>query len=132
MTVNPERWKQRLQNLSKAQSRLQKACEQESYNDLELAGLVQTFEFSFELMWKTLKDLLEFEGFDAASPRSVLRTALEAQHISSLQCEVLLEALMKRNLLAHTYVLQAQQLIVQNFAPIIAQVTQYLEEKSAQ
>ncbi|EOX3336352.1 TPA: HI0074 family nucleotidyltransferase substrate-binding subunit [Vibrio cholerae] len=132
MTVNPERWKQRLQNLSKAQSRLQKACEQESYNDLELAGLVQTFEFSFELMWKTLKDLLEFEGFDAASPRSVLRTALEAQHISSLQCEVLLEALMKRNLLAHTYVLQAQQLIVQNFAPVIAQVTQYLEEKSAQ
>ncbi|EGR0011999.1 nucleotidyltransferase [Vibrio cholerae] len=136
MTVNPERWKQRLQNLSKAQSRLQKACEQESYNDLELAGLVQTFEFSFELMWKALKDLLEFEGFDAASPRSVLRTALEAQHISSLQCEVLLEALMKRNLLAHTYdennVLQAQQLIVQNFAPVIAQVTQYLEEKSAQ
>ncbi|ENM3849499.1 nucleotidyltransferase [Vibrio cholerae] len=136
MTVNPERWKQRLQNLSKAQSRLQKACEQESYNDLELAGLVQTFEFSFELMWKTLKDLLEFEGFDAASPRSVLRTALEAQHISSLQCEVLLEALMKRNLLAHTYdesnVLQAQQLIVQHFAPVIAQVTQYLEEKSAQ
>ncbi|EGR0487722.1 nucleotidyltransferase substrate binding protein [Vibrio cholerae] len=132
MTVNPERWKQRLQNLSKAQSRLKKACEQESYNDLELAGLVQTFEFSFELMWKTLKDLLEFEGFDAASPRSVLRTALEAQHISSLQCEVLLEALMKRNLLAHTYVLQAQQLIVQNFAPVIAQVTQYLEEKSAQ
>ncbi|HGS4986539.1 TPA: nucleotidyltransferase substrate binding protein [Vibrio cholerae] len=103
MTVNPERWKQRLQNLSKAQSRLQKACEQESYNDLELAGLVQTFEFSFELMWKTLKDLLAFEGFDAASPRSVLRTALEAQ-----------------------------QLIVQKFAPVIAQVTQYLEEKSAQ
>lgn len=43
---------------------------------------------------------------------------------------------MKRNLLAHTYdennVLQAQQLIVQHFAPVIAQVTQYLEEKSAQ
>lgn len=136
MTVNPERWKQRLQNLSNVQHRLHKACCQPSFNELELAGLVQTFAFSFELTWKTLKDLLEFEGFDAASPRSVLRSALEARHLSSQQCEVLLEALIKRNLLAHTYdensVLAAQQLIVERFAPVIAQVTHYLEAKSAQ
>ncbi|WP_117232559.1 HI0074 family nucleotidyltransferase substrate-binding subunit [Vibrio maerlii] len=131
---NPERWKQRLQNLSKAQRRLSRACDQESYNELELAGLVQTFEFSFELMWKTLKDLLEFEGFDVASPRSVIRTALEARHIDSEQCETLLEALMKRNLLSHTYdeqnVLQAQELIKSQFSPVIHEITKYLEGKS--
>lgn len=133
MNSNPDRWKQRLQNLSKAQQRLQKACAQESYNELELAGLVQTFEFSFELTWKTLKDLLEFEGFDVASPRSVFRTALEAKHLSSEQCEILLEALIKRNLLSHTYdeanVLEAQQLILDSFAPVIEQVTLYLQAK---
>ncbi|MDE1350921.1 nucleotidyltransferase substrate binding protein [Vibrio aestuarianus] len=134
MTLNPQRWKQRLQNLSKAQHRLEKACSQKTYNELELAGLVQTFEFSFELTWKTLKDLLEFEGFDVASPRSVIRTALEAKHLSSDQCEVLLEALMKRNLLSHTYdeknVLEAQQLIVERFSPVIGEITDYLEVKS--
>lgn len=133
MNSNPDRWKLRLQNLSKVQQRLKRACAQESYNELELAGLVQTFEFSFELTWKTLKDLLEFEGFDVASPRSAFRTALEAKHLSSEQCETLLEVLSKRNLLSHTYdeanVLEAQQLILESFAPVIEQVTHYLQAK---
>lgn len=136
MNSNPYRWKQRLQNLMKAQQRLERACSQDSYNELELAGLVQTFEFSFELTWKTLKDLLEFEGFDVASPRSVFRTALEAKHLSSDQCEIMLEALIKRNLLSHTYdeenVLEAQSLILESFSPVIGQVTLYLKVKCDQ
>ncbi|PCE67678.1 HI0074 family nucleotidyltransferase substrate-binding subunit [Salinivibrio sp. YCSC6] len=134
--MHQERWQLRLQNLIKAQYRLAKACSQESYNELELAGLVQTFEFSFELTWKTLKDLLNYEGFDVASPRSVIRTALEANHLSSEQCETLLDALIKRNLLSHTYdeqnALEAQRLIVKHYAPIIADVMHYLEKKSGQ
>lgn len=134
MTSNPERWKQRLENLIKAHRRLKAACEQNSYNDLELAGLVQTFEFSFELTWKTLKDLLVFEGFDVASPRSVIRTALEAHHISAELCEVLLDALVKRNLLTHTYdesrVVEAQELIKNAYAPAINDITDYLIELS--
>ncbi|MGR5503026.1 HI0074 family nucleotidyltransferase substrate-binding subunit [Vibrio sp. DNB22_10_4] len=133
MNGNPERWKQRLQNLKKAQARLSRACSQDSYNELELAGLVQTFEFSFELTWKTLKDLLKFEGFDVASPRSVIRTALEAKHLTSTQTETLLEALVKRKLLAHTYdeenLLEAQKLIIKSYAPVIRDVTYYLEAK---
>ncbi|MFS1426678.1 HI0074 family nucleotidyltransferase substrate-binding subunit [Vibrio splendidus] len=136
MNSNPDRWKQRLQNLMKAQQRLKRACSQDSYNELELAGLVQTFEFSFELTWKTLKDLLEFEGFDVASPRSVFRTALEAKYLSSEQCEIMLEALIKRNLLSHTYdeenVLEAQSLILESFSPVIGQVTLYLKLKCDQ
>ncbi len=136
MNANPDRWKQRLQNLARAQQRLKRACAQDSYNELELAGLVQTFEFSFELTWKTLKDLLEFEGFDVASPRSVFRTALEAKHLSSQQCETMLEALIKHNLLSHTYdeenVLEAQALILDTFSPVIEQITQYLEAKRDQ
>ncbi|WBA17163.1 HI0074 family nucleotidyltransferase substrate-binding subunit [Salinivibrio kushneri] len=131
-----ERWQLRLQNLIKAQRRLENACGQESYNELELAGLVQTFEFTFELMWKTLKDLLSYEGFDVASPRSVIRTAFEANHLSSDQCETLLDALVKRNLLSHTYdeknALEAQRLIVKHYAPVIAEIMRYLENKSGQ
>ena len=134
MVLNPMRWKQRLQNFNKAIARLEKACQQGSYNDLELAGLIQTFEFSFELAWKTLKDLLEFEGYDAASPRAVIRTALEAKHITSEQCEVLLDALGKRNLLSHTYdeenVIEAKRLILNDYSPILATLSANLTIKS--
>lgn len=134
MAVNPLRWKQRLQNFNKAISRLERACQQREYNDLELAGLIQTFEFSFELAWKTLKDLLEFEGYDVASPRAVIRTALEAKHASSVQCEILLEALGKRNLLTHTYdeenVLEAKRLILDEFSPVLSELAIYLTRKS--
>jgi len=43
------RWKLRFENLKDAFAQLEKGCEQEEYNDLELAGLVQTFNFTFEL-----------------------------------------------------------------------------------
>jgi nucleotidyltransferase substrate binding protein (TIGR01987 family) len=134
MSANPDRWKLRLENLQKAHKRLLSACSQESYSELELAGLVQTFEFSFELTWKTFKDLLEYEGYDAASPRSVIRTALQANHISPQQCEILLEALGKRNLLTHTYdeenALEAQAMILETFEPVITAIVTYLTEKS--
>jgi nucleotidyltransferase substrate binding protein (TIGR01987 family) len=133
MTLNPLRWKQRLENLTKAASRLEVACSQEKYNDLERAGLVQTFEFSFELTWKTLKDLVEYDGYEAASPRNAIRTALEANHISAEDCEILLDALSKRNLLTHTYdeanALEAQNLIINYFSPTIANITQALNKK---
>lgn len=103
MALNPLRWKQRFENLAKANVRLEAACSYSSYSELELAGLIQTFEFTFALTWKTFKDILEYEGYEVASPRSVIRTALEANHLSPDQCETLLDALGKRNLLTHTY-----------------------------
>ncbi len=134
MALNPLRWKQRLENLTKAATRLEAACSQDTYSDLERAGLVQTFEFSFELTWKTLKDLVEYEGYEAASPRNAIRTALEANHISADDCETLLDALSKRNLLTHTYneanALEAQNLIINHFNPTIYQITQALNKKA--
>jgi len=43
------RWKLRFKNLQNAFARLEKACEQKEYSELELAGLVQTYMFTFEL-----------------------------------------------------------------------------------
>lgn len=36
-------------------------------------AVIKAYEFSFELSWKTLKDLLHHEGIDALLPREVLR-----------------------------------------------------------
>jgi len=72
-----EGWKQRLENLKRAFAQLEKACARAEYSDLELAGLVQTYQFTFELCWKTMKDLLTSEGYDVKSPRETIRKAFE-------------------------------------------------------
>ena len=118
------RWRQRLENFQKAMDRLRQACALESYSDLERAGLIQTFEFSFELGWKTLKDLLFHEGYDEKTPRAVIRRAFEAGHLDEKDTELWLEALGKRNLLSHTYEEEAAELAVrlikEDFQPLLA------------
>jgi nucleotidyltransferase substrate binding protein (TIGR01987 family) len=58
------RWIQRFNNYKKALARLTEAVDMdlEMMNDLEMNGLIQRFEFTFELAWKTLWDLLKHKG----------------------------------------------------------------------
>lgn len=98
------RWKQRFQNFDKAFKRLADAIliiRNDPDNVLLQAGLIQTYEFTFELAWKTLKDYLEMEGFTVPSPRATLRQAFQCGYIQ--QGDVWLKALNDRNLTAHTY-----------------------------
>jgi nucleotidyltransferase substrate binding protein (TIGR01987 family) len=128
------RWKQRFQNYGKALSQLAKACDQDSYSDLERAGLVQMFEFTFELSWKTLKDLLFYEGYDAKSPRDVIRKAFEAEYVSEDDTETFLAALDNRNVLSHPYndeaAHEAERLITEEYYFLLQRVYDTLLPKS--
>ncbi len=44
-------------------------------SDLEKAGTIQYFEFTFELAWKTLRRILKARGKDLNSPKTVVREA---------------------------------------------------------
>jgi nucleotidyltransferase substrate binding protein (TIGR01987 family) len=96
------RWKQRFENFEKAFLQLEEAMGQfDSLDDLSKEGLVQRFEYTFELAWKTLKDYLESEGIISQSPREVLKQSF---HVNVLNNgEIWIDMLEKRNLLAHTY-----------------------------
>ena len=76
------RWRYRFQNYTRALSLLSQALEGgvEALNDLEKEGVIQRFEYTFELAWNTLKDRLEYDGVVMASvtPRNVIRTAVAA------------------------------------------------------
>ncbi len=130
---NEIRWHERLENFGKALAQLEKACDKEEYSDLELAGLVQMFGFTFELSWKTLKDLLFYEGFDVKSPREVIRKSFEVEDISEDDCEVFLDALSKRNLLSHTYeektAMEALHLIKDLYHPLLRRIHNILNGK---
>lgn len=57
------RWRQRFNNFSKAFSQLKKFIEKaDQLNELEEQGLIQVFEYNYELSWKLLKDYLEYQG----------------------------------------------------------------------
>jgi len=127
------RWRQRLENFGKALAQLGAACDKTDYSDLERAGLVQMFEFSFKLAWKVLKDLLFYEGHDVNSPREVVRKSFEVEYISEDDSEVFLDAISKRNLLTHTYeektAREAESLIRNQYYPLLQRVCDTLETK---
>ena len=120
------RWRQRLDSFSNALAQLSAACRQQSYSDLERSGLVQTFAFSFELAWKTLQDLLFYEGYGAKTPRAAIRQGFAADYLDEDDCETLLDALDKRNLLSHTYrkalALEAETLIKTCYHPALTRL----------
>ena len=98
------RWKQRFQNYEKAFKRLSRAIEvvkSASDDDLLQSGLVQTYEYTFELAWKTLKDYLTLEGFEVRSPRETIRQGFQSGYI--MNGEDWLQALADRNLATHIY-----------------------------
>lgn len=98
------RWKQRFQNYEKAFKRLSRAIEVVKAtpdDDLLQSGLVQTYEYTFELAWKTLKDYLEMEGFLLRSPRETIRQGFQGGYITN--AEDWLQVLADRNLTVHIY-----------------------------
>lgn len=115
------RWKQRFTNFKKAYSQLTEFMEKPELNKFEVQGLIQCFEYTFELSWKTLKDYLEFEGYDVNTPRETIKKAFQTGMIED--GNVWLDALEKRNIMSHTYnentTKQTEQLIKTKYYFII-------------
>lgn len=99
------RWKQRLQNFNRAFVLLSQAMEHgpSALSLLEKEGVIQRFEYSFELAWKTIKDYLEDSGLviTPVTPRQVIKEAFAAKILPDGQ--VWIDMLDHRNLLSHTY-----------------------------
>lgn len=95
------RWKQRFQNYNKAFNQLTEFVDKEDLNKFEVQGLIQCFEYTFELAWKTMKDYLEESGYEVKSPRETIQLALSSGLIEDGHTWI--DALNKRNLMAHTY-----------------------------
>ena len=79
------RWHYRFRNFSRAFSLLREALEGEAstLNQLEREGVIQRFEYTFELAWNLLKDRLEYDGVSlpTVTPRQVIRQAFQAKLI---------------------------------------------------
>lgn len=118
------RWQQRFQNFEKALKLLEEAVKRPVLSDLEKAGLIQIYEFTFELAWKTLKDYLEEKAVVVEFPRDTIKEAFKYELIDN--GDLWMDMLDKRNLMAHTYnetnAELAYRLIVENYYEALQQV----------
>lgn len=130
------RWEQRFQNFSKALALLRQpfSCETASLSDLEKEGIVQRFEVTFELAWKTLKDYLVFNGvaFQQITPRNVIKQGFSSKMIPDGQLWI--DMLERRNLLAHIYdeslLDETVSLVGTKFLPAFEQLFDLLKGRS--
>ena len=99
------RWIQRFNNYNKALNQLQEAVElmkNRELTRLEKQGVVQAFEYTHELAWKSLKDFLEDRGnTDIYGSRDATKEAFRLGLIES--GEVWMQMIKSRNLTSHTY-----------------------------
>lgn len=128
------RWKQRFESFEKARKRFRKVLEafrKNPKNEIYQIALVQAFEFAYELAWKTLKDYLNYKGFDPRGPREVIKRSFSENIIKDGQTWI--HMLEDRNLLAHNYdenkTLDAVKRISKKYAPAIDQAYDCLNKK---
>ena len=99
------RWLQRFENFDRALHLLEDALARgpSALNQLEKEGVVQRFEYTLELAWKTIKDYLEASGLvlTSVTPRQVVKDAFAARIVADGQTWI--DMLDHRNLLSHTY-----------------------------
>ncbi|MGE0631430.1 MAG: HI0074 family nucleotidyltransferase substrate-binding subunit [Parachlamydiales bacterium] len=81
----------------KAVSRLEEALKQKK-NDFIRDSVIQRFEFSIELAWKTAKKTM---GTPTVAPKDIVREMAQSGYIDNV--DVWLRAIDMRNLSSHTY-----------------------------
>lgn len=70
-------------------------------DELDKDGVIQRFEFTFELLWKALKIFLEDEGIECRTPKECLKSAYRVGIIEDE--EIFLDMLEDRNKTSHIY-----------------------------
>lgn len=139
MATNAEkpRWIYRFDNYQRAFFLLREAVEleqQRPVSQLEKEGIIQRFEYTWELAWKLLKDLLDDGGveLETITPKSVIRAAFAAHIIND--GEAWMRALNTRNLMSHTYNAQdfekAVSLLLSDYLPLLAELHGFCSAKS--
>jgi nucleotidyltransferase substrate binding protein (TIGR01987 family) len=71
-------------------------------DDIKIDGVIQRFEFTFELAWKLMKMYLEHQGLqDCSSPRAAIKTAFESDLVKN--GEQWINMMLDRNKSSHIY-----------------------------
>ena len=117
-----------LEKLQKAFKQLEAGARQ-SKTDLQRDGVIQRFEFTYELLWKAFKVVLEDQGIKAITPKESFQMAFKKGYLFNEK--VFLEMLKARNILSHHYSEEDSKKIFRDikaiFIPAIAKTLKLLK-----
>lgn len=75
--------------------------EQPSKNRAETEGMIQRYEYTFELAWKVIRDYLQHGGVILKLPRETIKEAFAYGIIKN--GTIWMDMLETRNIMSHTY-----------------------------
>ena len=100
-------------------------------DELEKDGVIQRFEFTFELLWKTLKIFLRNSGIESKTPKESLQEAFKIEWIN--EEKVFLDMLEDRNSTTHIYDKQTAEEIFKrikfNYISVVEKVLEKLKKQ---
>jgi len=100
------------------------------------SGQIQKFEFTVELLWKTVQVfLLEVDGIDVVTPKSVAKEFVEAGYCEYEMYELFIQAINDRNQLSHIYRQEMAESIwlrLPDYVSVVEQIVRVMREKIAQ
>lgn len=96
------------------------------------SGQIQKFEFTVELLWKTVQVFLfEVDGVDVNTPKSVAKEFVEAGHCDYETYELFIRAINDRNQLSHIYRQEMAESIWQHLSEYVCMVEQIVRTMQA-
>jgi nucleotidyltransferase substrate binding protein (TIGR01987 family) len=96
------RFNERFQDFTNALARLAESLNMKMESSIIIDGVIQRFEFTYELAWKVMKAYLEQQGvFEPKTPREVFRESYKIGLIAD--GDGWLDMMTDRNLTSHTY-----------------------------
>jgi nucleotidyltransferase substrate binding protein (TIGR01987 family) len=97
------------------------------------SGQIQKFEFTVELLWKTVQVFLfEMDGVDVVTPKSVAKEFVEAGYCDYESYELFIRAINDRNQLSHIYRQEMAETIWQRlpgFLNLVEQIVCVMKSK---
>ena len=101
-------------------------------SELEKEGLIQRFEYTFELAWKTLQDYLLYLGFEfQPGPNSTIQLAFENNILADH--DAWRKMAKARNLTSHAYneteVMEIANDIFSTYSLLLKQLYNYLNKR---
>ena len=82
-------------------------------SDRDRAGIIQAFEYTYELAWKTIKRLAEVKGLSCPTPLDAFRAAATMGLIGANDHSAWLAMKESRNKTSHTYQEELAQELLQ-------------------
>ncbi len=128
-----DRRKIRFKSLKETYTKLTEAINKGKNDSIVVDATIQRFEFTFELMWKVLKDYIEYLGFNdlPQGPKSILQFAFKNGIIENE--EAYSNMLVDRNSTTHIYDEKMATHIFENIkkyhVKYIKKVIDYLEKE---